>query len=92
MLWLVCYDISNDKRRQKLAKRMERKCQRVQRSVFECPLDEDALNRQLENYWLPLIKLEEDNLRIYPLDRTAKARVKTYGSPRPYEPPDYVIL
>jgi len=71
---------------------MERSCQRVQRSVFECPLDEETINRKLEKYWLPAIKLNEDNLRVYPLDKGAKARVKIYGSPPPYEPPDYVIL
>jgi CRISPR-associated protein Cas2 len=37
-LWLVCYDVADDKRRNKLAKLMEQRCQRVQYSVFECPL------------------------------------------------------
>jgi CRISPR-associated protein Cas2 len=92
MLWLVCYDISDDRRRLKLAKRIEQRCQRVQRSVFECPLDEKTLSKQLEKYWLPLLNLEVDNLRVYPLDATAKLRTRVFGSPRPYEPPDFVIL
>jgi CRISPR-associated protein Cas2 len=92
MLWLVCYDIADNKRRSKLAQQMERCCQRVQRSVFECPLEEAEINHWLEKKWLPLLKLSEDNLRVYPLDGNAKKRIRVYGSPPPYEPPDYVIL
>jgi CRISPR-associated protein Cas2 len=91
-LWLVCYDVANNKRRQKLAKRMERVCQRVQESVFECPLDEAGLAEQLERFWLPVLDVREDSLRAYPLDGRTKQRVKVYGSPPPYEPPDFVIL
>lgn len=91
-LWLVCYDIPDDKRRTKLAKRIEQRCQRVQYSVFECPLDDEALNYQLEKRWLPLLKLSEDNLRVYPLSATAKQQTRVYGSSPPYEPPDYLIL
>ncbi|RUT02260.1 hypothetical protein DSM106972_063350 [Dulcicalothrix desertica PCC 7102] len=91
-LWLVCYDVSNDKRRTKLAKLIERNCQRVQYSVFECPLHENILNHLLENDWLPTLKLSEDNLRVYPLNETTKQQVRVYGSPPPYEPPDCLIL
>ncbi|MFQ3613698.1 MAG: CRISPR-associated endonuclease Cas2 [Cyanobacteriota bacterium] len=92
MLWLVCYDVVDDKRRQKLAKRLEQYCQRVQYSVFECPLQTADLESKLERLWLPLLNLEEDSLRAYPLDATAKERTKVFGGPPPYEPPDYVIF
>lgn len=92
LLWLVCYDVRDDKRRQKLSKLLEQRCQRVQYSVFECPLDEATLVKLLEKRWLQVLKLNEDSLRVYPLDRTAKARTRVYGSPPPYEPPDYLIL
>ncbi|MCJ2542414.1 CRISPR-associated endonuclease Cas2 [Thermostichus vulcanus] len=92
MLWLVCYDVVDDKRRQKLAKRLEQYCQRVQYSVFECPLQTADLEGKLERLWLPLLNLEEDSLRAYPLDATAKERTKVFGGPPPYEPPDYVIF
>ena len=92
MLWIVCYDVRNNKRRQKLVKLLEQRCQRVQYSVFECPLAEKELKSLLENRWLKTLDLREDNLRIYPLDETAKKRAQVFGSPPPYEPPDYVIL
>ncbi|OLP19163.1 CRISPR-associated endonuclease Cas2 [Leptolyngbya sp. 'hensonii'] len=91
-LWLVCYDVTDDKRRQRLVKRLEQRCQRVQYSVFECPLDEPTLAQLLENSWLPVLKLSEDSLRAYPLDAIARDRTKVYGSPPPYEPPDYIVL
>jgi CRISPR-associated protein Cas2 len=50
------------------------------------------MNQQLEKYWLPLLDLEVDNLRVYPLDAIAKQRTKVFGGIRPYEPPDFVIL
>jgi CRISPR-associated protein Cas2 len=92
MLWLVCYDVRDDKRRHKLAKLMEQRCQRVQYSVFECPVSERGLEQLLEKRWLRVLKLEEDSLRAYPLDGRAKRQTKVYGSPPPYEPPDYLIL
>ncbi|BAB72340.1 CRISPR-associated endonuclease Cas2 [Anabaena sp. FACHB-709] len=91
-LYLVCYDIPDDKRRTKLAKLIEQRCQRVQYSVFECPLEESVLNYQLEKRWLPILKLSEDSLRVYPLDATAKQQTRVYGGEPPYEPPDYLIL
>ena len=91
-LWLVCYDIADDKLRHKLAKLLEQNCQRVQYSVFECPLETNILNHLLVTRWLPLLKVSEDNLRVYPLDATAKKHVRVYGSATPYEVPDYLIL
>jgi CRISPR-associated protein Cas2 len=92
MLWLICYDVVDNRRRQKLAKYLEQYGQRVQYSVFECPLAEEQLNQLLERRWLPLLNLREDSLRIYPLDARAKRRSRVYGGPPPYEPPDYLIL
>ena len=40
MLYLIAYDISIDARRTKLAELLEGFGQRVQRSVFECDLNE----------------------------------------------------
>ncbi|MGI0485026.1 CRISPR-associated endonuclease Cas2 [Pantanalinema rosaneae CENA516] len=90
--WVVCYDVRDDKRRQKLAKRIEQRCQRVQYSVFECPVTEAELMELLQQRWLPLLKLAEDSLRVYPLDGKAKQQARVYGSPPLYEPPDYLIL
>jgi CRISPR-associated protein Cas2 len=91
-LWLVCYDVANDKRRRELVKHLERHCQRVQFSVFECPLSEADITEHLEKRWLPQLNLTEDSLREYPLNKTAREQAKIYGGPPPYQPPDYVVL
>ncbi|MFP4008170.1 MAG: CRISPR-associated endonuclease Cas2 [Spirulinaceae cyanobacterium] len=91
-LWLVCYDVSDNKRRNKLAKLLEQRCERVQYSVFECPLPEKTINQLLERRWLKVLKLEEDSLRVYPLNKVALSKTRVFGSPPPYEPPDYLIL
>ncbi len=92
MLWVICYDVRDNKRRRKLAKRLEQRCQRVQYSVFECELDEATLTDCLTHQWLPILKLSEDSLRAYPLDQSAKKRTKIYGHPPIYEQPDYIIM
>ena len=90
--WLVCYDVRDNKRRRKLVKFLEQRCQRVQYSVFECPLTEKKLSELVEKKWLPVLKLSEDSLRIYPLDARSRSLVKVFGSPGPYSPPDFEIL
>jgi CRISPR-associated protein Cas2 len=58
MLVVVSYDIVDDRRRQRLAKVLENYGQRVQKSVFECRLDEGRflkLKKQVDK----LIDLEE---------------------------------
>lgn len=90
--WLVCYDVRDDRRRRKLAKLLEQRCQRVQYSVFECPLSEKVLSQLLEKRWLKVLNLQEDSLRAYPLNAISKTKAKIYGSPDLYEPPDFLIL
>lgn len=90
--WVVCYDVRNDKRRNKLAKLIEQHCERVQYSVFECPLEQKKLEKLLDSRWLKVLNLEEDSLRAYPLDSGTKEKAKVFGSPPLYEPPDYLIL
>lgn len=83
MLVIVTYDVSTitpegQRRLRRVAKVCERFGQRVQKSVFECQVDEmqfEALERQL----LAEIDKEADNLRFYRLTDTQRLRVKQYG-------------
>lgn len=90
-VWLVCYDVRDNHRRRKLAKVMERRCQRVQYSVFECPVDERTLTHLFEQEWTPLLKVNEDSLRAYPVRQANLPKIKIWGSDQVYEPPDYLI-
>ncbi len=64
MFVVVSYDIVDDRRRNRLAKVLQDYGHRVQKSVFECELDESLywkMKTRLEN----LVDREEDSIRYY---------------------------
>jgi len=68
MFYLICYDITNDRRRDRVSRLLEGYGMRVQKSVFECVLtpDQYALLQkrfQTKRYLNP----NEDQIRFYPL-------------------------
>ena len=70
MRYVISYDISNDRRRQRIAKILQNYGWRVQESVFEVCLDDGLrrrLERQLESAWEAE---EEGSIRIYPCCKT----------------------
>lgn len=65
-LWLVCYDISDDRRRGQVAKVLADRGLRVLESVFEVFLESwevPALREELAR----LLDLRSDGVRFYPL-------------------------
>jgi CRISPR-associated protein Cas2 len=66
MFYLVTYDIQDDKRRLKTAKVLKDFGQRVQKSVFECILEEKHLEKMKKRVE-GSIKQDEDGVRIYRL-------------------------
>lgn len=83
MLIIVAYDVSTQsaagrRRLRRVAKVCEGMGQRVQKSVFECQVDEMRLE-ELERALLAEIELEEDNLRFYRITEPREMRVKQYG-------------
>jgi len=80
---LVCYDISADKRRDKVAKACESYGARVQFSVFECPLDELRL-QQLKAELETIINRDEDQVifvSLGPESGDASLRIESVGRP-----------
>lgn len=64
MFVVVSYDIVDDRRRNRLAKVLQDYGHRVQKSVFECELNETLflkMRKRLES----LINREEDSIRYY---------------------------
>lgn len=83
MLIIVAYDVSTEtaagrKRLRRVAKVCESMGQRVQKSVFECQVNEMQFE-ELERRLLGEIDEAEDNLRFYRLTEPAHLRVKQYG-------------
>lgn len=65
-LWVVSYDISDDRRRDRVAKLMLSYGERVQYSVFECRL-KDADVKELAAGLAGLISPGGDSIRMYRL-------------------------
>jgi CRISPR-associated protein Cas2 len=83
MLIIVTYDVSTEtaagrKRLRRVAKACERVGQRVQKSVFECAVNEMQFE-QLERELLDEIDPNLDNLRFYRITEPVELRVKQHG-------------
>jgi CRISPR-associated protein Cas2 len=91
MLVLVVYDISNDRRRDRLATFLEGYGRRVQESVFECFLslqEMAALHLKVKEK----VKPAEDNVRFYWIPVDAVPRTLAIGSAPPQPPPTVYII
>jgi CRISPR-associated protein Cas2 len=80
---LVTYDVSTEspegkRRLRNVAQACKDFGQRVQKSVFECDLDEGQLEL-LRHRLLEIIKLDEDSLRFYKLRGKREEVVETHG-------------
>jgi CRISPR-associated protein Cas2 len=86
-MWiLVAYDVRTDEAKgRKRLRRVAQVCkdfgQRVQKSVFECQVD-DMKYEELRRRLLREINDEEDNLRLYRLTEPREQHVETYGLSR----------
>lgn len=76
---LISYDISDTKRRNKIATILEGHGYRVQYSVFECDLDQRKLTA-LRKRLRPLVKGNlEESIRFYPLTAECVERIHVLG-------------
>lgn len=83
MLIIATYDVSTEtpegrRRLRRVAKVCLRYGQRVQKSVFECQVDQMQYD-ELERNLLAEVDLEVDNLRFYRLTEPHDLRIKQYG-------------
>ncbi|PKM08763.1 MAG: CRISPR-associated endonuclease Cas2 [Gammaproteobacteria bacterium HGW-Gammaproteobacteria-4] len=84
MLVIVCYDVSTEtregrRRLRQVAKACEGVGQRVQKSVFECRVDQTQIEA-LERRLLDIIEAEQDCLRFYRLTEPVELHVKEFGN------------
>jgi CRISPR-associated protein Cas2 len=91
MLVLVVYDISDDRRRDRLATFLEGHGRRVQESVFECFLSLQEM-KDLHHKVKRRVKPSEDNVRFYWVPADAVPRTLTVGSEPPQPPPSVYII
>jgi CRISPR-associated protein Cas2 len=78
MLYVICYDISEDKTRTMVSDRLLNFGVRIQESVFECLLDEELFGRMLGE--VDKAPLEAtDRVRVYKVCADCVEAVKIYG-------------
>lgn len=74
-LYVIAYDISNDKRRRKIVTCLEKYGTRINKSVFECMLTKAQLNIVIEE--LEMISIVKfDSIAIYPICAECYAKAK----------------
>jgi CRISPR-associated protein Cas2 len=96
MLILVTYDVATaEKPGLRRLRRVAQACKdygtRVQKSVFECQVGQTEWV-QLKDRLLKEIKSNEDSLRFYFLDETAKQKTEHYGVGKPMDLTEPLIL
>lgn len=83
MLYVFSYDVSEDRRRRRIAKRLEETATRVQLSVFETTLTRtqaEALGQRLA-----AMLGDGDSLRVYAIGHDSRRRSRIYGDGAPME-------
>ena len=89
-LWMVAYDISNDRIRREVRKALANHGTRVQYSIFECFLS----SREKSNLQTELTALIEqnDSIRWYPLCAWCRTRIIRQGQGEETRNPEYYLL
>lgn len=88
---LISYDISEDKTRTRLAKRLKDFGKRAQYSVFEA----EITPKEMEKLKKHLAKVElgkDDSIRLYTLCKSCIGNVRIWGSGEIASDPDYIVL
>ena len=90
-VFVITYDIRDDKRRLRVARLLARYGDRVQYSVFEAQLSPGEW-RRLRQRLLRQMDEAEDSVRVYRLCERCRARVEVLGRGQPPEPVPEICL
>lgn len=89
-MYLVCYDIADNRRRYRIDKLLSGYGVRAQRSLFECAIDA-AEAAELEARAAELLDPAEDRVHIYHLcDKDCRGK-HCHGNAVAIETPDYFV-
>lgn len=91
MRYVICYDISDDRRRSRVATALLDYGQRIQESVFTAQLDADLVARmasRLEKVVDPI----DDCIHVFALCEKCQEKVRQLGNARLPEERDFYVL
>jgi CRISPR-associated protein Cas2 len=91
MRYLVCYDIADDRRRQRVSELLLDYGSRVQESVFEC-LIEPPLAEQMQQRLRKSIETESDSVFVFTLCDACLSRSSSLGLARQVADPEVYIV
>ena len=91
MLYVISYDVSDDNHRRHVMEALKDYGRRVQYSVFECGLDEQALQELTERLAFELDPAT-DSCRFYRLCGACAGEVRILGRGDRYQEQEYVIV
>jgi CRISPR-associated protein Cas2 len=91
MLYLISYDISEDNQRRRVMEALKDFGRRVQYSVFECNLDDEALEELLGRLEFEIDRTT-DSCRLYRLCGGCAGEVRILGKGDRYSEPGFVII
>ena len=90
MHYTIAYDITNDKRRNRVAKILKDFGKRVQYSVFECNTDRQAFLR-LQNRLEKVIDFGEDTITFYHLCAACEKQIDRIGLKKGLDNQSYIV-
>ncbi len=91
-VWLICYDVRNPRRLQKVYKIMRGYGDHIQLSVFRCVLTAQRYE-ELRARLLETIKPSEDQVLFFPLGRASSKRAwKVQALGQPLQGPERHVL
>jgi CRISPR-associated protein Cas2 len=91
MLYLISYDVSDDNQRRHVMEALKDFGRRVQYSVFECNLDQKALEELVGRLEFD-IDPATDSCRLYRLCEACAGEVIILGRGNRYSEPDFLIV
>jgi len=89
--YLISYDVTDDRRRYRVAETLKDFAHRVQYSVFECELKPEELTVLLKRVQEAL-EPAEDSCRIYRLCKECVEETIVLGRGEPYQEPKVVVV
>lgn len=91
MFYVVSYDIPDDRRRVNVAKTLLDFGVRVQYSVFECIMDDNAQQELLQRLARIVVE-DEDKIRVYALCAKCEGRIAVLGCGEVTKDKDIYVL
>ncbi len=91
MFVVVSYDITDNKKRTRTMKALKDYGVHVQKSVFECRIDEEQYLKLKERI-AKLINPDTDSVRYYELCARCQRAIEFVGNPPEFEEKDHIIV